>query len=121
MNDLSSVLQGMLNKTLYVVLRKPRDLTRVSEVLPRHIEWIISAERRGEIFLSGPFTGPGQPGEHGGMTILRASSQEGAQQLIEADPFIAEGVFEVEVKPWLLMEGSLTCNFTLSNQQSKLY
>lgn len=121
MNDLSAALRGMLNKTLYVALRKPRDLQRISEVLPRHVEWIVRAEQRGEIFLSGPFTGDGQPGRHGGMTILHASTEAAAQEIIAADPFVAEGVFDIELRPWLLMEGSLTFNLTLSNQKAKIY
>ncbi|WP_028221289.1 YciI family protein [Paraburkholderia oxyphila] len=120
MNDLDAILRNMLNKTLYVALRKPRNLHRVSDALPRHIEWMLDAERHGDIFLSGPFMGEGQPGEHGGMTILRAPSLDGAQRLIAADPFIAEGVFDAEVKPWLLMEGSLTCTIRLSNQRASI-
>jgi uncharacterized protein len=117
MSDLQTVLQNMLNKTFYVALRKPRDLTHISEVLPRHIEWILEAERTGDVFLSGPFTGDGAPGPQGGMSILRAPSLDVARKLIAEDPFIAEGVFEAEVRPWLLMEGNINCMITLSNQR----
>jgi uncharacterized protein len=120
MSDLQTVLQNMLNKTFYVALRKPLDLTRVADVLPRHIEWMLEAERAGDIFLSGPFTGEGAPGSQGGMSILRAPSMDRAQRLIAQDPFIAEGVFEAELKPWLLMEGSLNCTITLSNQRASI-
>ncbi|WP_439672388.1 YCII-related domain-containing protein [Cupriavidus necator] len=121
MNDISSLLRGMLNKPLYVALRRARDLPRMADVLQRHLEWVVLAEQRGEIFLSGPFTDGGEPGAGGGMTILRASSLAAAQQVIDADPFIAEGIFEAEVRPWLLMEGSLTFNLTLSDQKTMLY
>ncbi len=121
MSDLSPVLQRMLNKPLYVALRRARDLKRLAEVLPRHLEWVVGAERRGEIFLSGPFTGGSQPGAQGGMTILRATSSEAASAIINDDPFIAEGVFDAEVKPWLLMEGSLAFNLTLSDQKTSVY
>lgn len=54
------------------------------------------------------------------MSILRAPSMEEAQRLIAQDPFIAEGVFEAELRPWLLMEGSLNCTITLSNQRASI-
>jgi len=120
MSDLQTVLRNMLNKTFYVALRKPLDLKRVADVLPRHLEWMLEAERTGEVFLSGPFTGEGPPGSQGGMSILRAPSMEEAQRLITQDPFIAEGVFEAELRPWLLMEGSLNCTITLSNQRASI-
>jgi hypothetical protein len=54
------------------------------------------------------------------MSVLRAASLEKAQRLIAQDPFIAEGVFEAELRPWLLMEGSLNCTITLSNQRASI-
>lgn len=121
MSDLALALKRMLNKPLYVALRRAKDPTRINSVLPRHIEWVLGAEQRGEIFLSGPFVGASQPGELGGMSIVRAASVDAASAVINADPFISEGVFDVEIMPWMLMEGSLTFNLTLSDQKTRVY
>lgn len=115
------LLQSMLNKPLYVVLRTPRDTTRMGELLEAHLRWAIAAEQRGELFASGPFAdGNSQPGATGGMSILRAASQEEAKAILAGDPFVAEGVFAIEVRRWLLMEGSVTVTVRLSDQSSRL-
>lgn len=117
----ADTLKAMLNKTLYVVLRQPKDLTRLEELLPAHLEWAVLAEARGELFASGPFIVHGlQPGTAGGMSILRATTEEEAHRLLSADPFVREGVFGVEVKKWLLMEGSMTFNVRFSDQSVRV-
>lgn len=125
MSDDSSVqalLAGMLNKPMFVAIRTPRDLSRLSEVLEAHLLWAIGAQKRGELFVSGPFVADGvKPGELGGMSILRAANEEEAQQLIQRDPFIAEGVFEARITKWLLMEGGVTLNVTFSDQHFSLF
>ncbi|WP_321967845.1 YciI family protein [Burkholderia cepacia] len=113
-NDL---LAAMLNKPLYVALRQPLDLTRMTEWLSAHLEWAIRAEQRGELFASGPFDArDAAPGTAGGMSIVRASSVQEAEQILSSDPFIREGVFKAEVRKWILMEGSVTVNVRFSNQ-----
>ena len=49
--DPGQLLAAMLNKPLYVALREPRDLRRIQEFLPAHLEWAIQAERRGNSLL----------------------------------------------------------------------
>jgi uncharacterized protein YciI len=116
------LLAGMLNKVLYVALRTPRDTSRLGELLESHLRWAIAAERRGELFASGPFVADDiAPGSIGGMSILRAASEEEARAILAADPFVAEGAYSVDVRRWLLMEGSLTLNVHLSDQSSRLF
>ncbi len=116
------LLRAMLNKPLYVALRQPADLSRLSELLPAHLEWTIAAERRGELFASGPFAGDGvAPGALGGLSILRAQSVEEARRLLQADPFIREGVYTVDVKKWMLMEGGLTLTVRFSDRSANLF
>ena len=116
------LLRSMLNKPLYVALRTPVDTTRMSELLEPHLRWAIAAERRGELFASGPFVAEGEaPGALGGMSILRAGSQDEALAILAGDPFVAEGVFAVEVRRWLLMEGGFTVNVRLSDQSARFF
>jgi len=115
------MLAAMLNKPLYVALRQPANLARMGELLQSHLEWAIAAERRGVLFASGPFVAEGAaPGSTGGMSILRAGSVEEALSLLAEDPFINEGVFTVEVRKWLLMEGGVTLTVRFSDQTGRL-
>lgn len=119
--DVQSQLAGMLNKPFYVALRKPADLSRLEALLPAHLEWAIKAERRGELFMSGPFSAEGaKPGTQGGLSILRADSEAGAWRILEEDPFIKQGIFTAEVKRWTLMEGSMTLTVRFSDQSYQL-
>jgi uncharacterized protein len=115
------LLRSMLNKPLYVALRTPRDTSRMEELLEPHLRWAIAAERRGELFASGPFVAEGvSPGMLGGMSIVRAGSEQEARAILAADPFVAAGVFSLELRRWLLMEGGFTLTVRLSDQRSQL-
>lgn len=119
--DPQQLLAGMLNKALYVALREPRDLRRIQELLPAHIEWAVQAERRGELFASGPFAAEGvQPGAAGGMTIVRAGSHTEAEALLAQDPFVKEGLVTVTIRKWVVMEGGFTVTVRFSDQSARL-
>lgn len=112
-----ALMQGMLKKTLYVVLRTPVDLSRINDLLPAHLEWAMQCEKRGELFASGPFVADGgAPGSAGGMSIFRAGSVEEVERILSGDPFIQQGVFSVEIKKWVLMEGGFTLSVRFSDQ-----
>lgn len=112
------LLAQMLNKSFYVVIRIPADLSKFQGLLEAHLQWAISAEKRGELFASGPFVSEqaGVPGSSGGMSIIRASTPEAAHQILSEDPFIKNGVYIPEIKKWLLMEGGMTVTMRFSDQ-----
>lgn len=115
------MLRSMLNKPLYVALRVPRDTSRMNELLEAHLRWAIAAEMRGELFASGPFDADGvPPGMLGGMSIVRASSEQEARAILGGDPFVAHGVIELDVRRWVLMEGGFTVTLRLSDQTARL-
>ena len=115
------LLRAMLNKPLYVALRKPGDPARMPELLEAHLHWMIAAERRGELFASGPFTDDeSAPGSLGGMSIVRAASASHARDILSSDPFVKEGVVTIDVKKWLLMEGGFSVTVRLSDQSARL-
>jgi uncharacterized protein YciI len=111
-----ALIDQMWKKPLFVVLRTPKNLDCFSELLEVHLQWAIAAEKRGEIFASGPFVGDGVPGALGGMTLLRAASLEEARQLVAEDPFIREGVYDVHIRQWLMMEGEITVKIRFSDR-----
>jgi len=115
------LLRAMLNKPLYVALRKPGELARMPELLEAHLHWMIAAERRGELFASGPFTDDeSAPGSLGGMSIVRAASASHAKDILSCDPFVKEGVVTIDIKKWLLMEGGFSVSVRLSDQTARL-
>ena len=121
MADVKAQMAGMLNKPFFVALRKPADLSRLDVLVEAHLEWAVQAERRGELFMSGPFVAEGtKPGTQGSMMILRADSEAAAWRILEQDPFIKQGVFTAEVKRWVLMEGSMTVSVRFSDRSYQL-
>jgi len=115
--EAKELMAPMLKKELFVVLRKPADLSRFNEFLAEHLRWAIKAEQRGELFASGPFLDEdAEPGEAGGMSIFRGASKREVRQLLADDPFIKNGVYTADVKKWLLMEGGLTVTLRFSDK-----
>ncbi|KRB99487.1 hypothetical protein ASE11_07120 [Hydrogenophaga sp. Root209] len=115
------MLRAMLNKPLFVALRNPADLTKSAALLEAHLEWAVAAERRGELFASGPFIAEGAPpGSLGGMTIVRAASLAEARKILEQDPFVREGVVSIDLRKWSLMEGGITLSMRFSDQTARL-
>lgn len=115
--ETQALMQAMLKKKFYVALRKPVDLSRLNELLPAHLEWAIQAEKRGELFASGPFIQEGStPGTQGSMSIFRADSVEAVERIVAQDPLIAQGVFVADIKQWMLMEGGFSLNIRFSDQ-----
>jgi uncharacterized protein len=115
------MLRAMLNKPLFVALRNPADLTKSAGLLEAHLQWAVAAERRGELFASGPFVAEGAaPGSQGGMTIVRAASHDEARKILEQDPFVREGVVSIDLRKWSLMEGGITVSMRFSDQTARL-
>ena len=116
-NEAVDLIKNAVHKKLFVMIRSPKDLDRLEASLTDHLRWMITAEGRGQIFASGPFTGAGKrPGELGGMTIIRASSLAEAESIALQDPFIENGAFSYDIREWTLVEGrvSITVNFSNS-------
>lgn len=112
-----AMMAKMLGKPLFVALRIPADLSRFTDNLTAHLKWAMQCEQRGELFASGPFVeAGGVPGALGGMSIFRASSEAEVRKILADDPFIREGVYTVDIKKWVLMEGGMTLSVRFSDQ-----
>jgi uncharacterized protein len=102
---------AMLAADLWAVWWRPVDGLTAAEldaVLDEHLAWMLSLERTGQLFASGPITsGPGTaPGS--GLTVLRAADAAEAAAVAAQDPFVEKGLRSFEVFGWRLMEGVLT-------------
>lgn len=102
--DVTRLLDGMLNKPLWAMVRRVRDAEKLDAHLRAHLEWMIARERDGSLFASGPMHDPeGRPS--GGLTILRAPDWGEARRLAEDDPLVQEGAVGYELHRWTVMEG----------------
>lgn len=82
----------------YVIMLTPRPNAKASDNLIRaHVNHLRQLEAAGRLVLAGPF-GDG----HGGMIVIRASSQEEAHTVAASDPFVAAGVEDYQVRAWHL-------------------
>ena len=85
-------------------------------LLPEHLEYMISLEKRGLLFASGPLSDGKGPPTGAGLTILRVTDIDEARALAEADPFVLNGLRTYELKEWTIMEGTLGLRVNLSDQ-----
>ena len=107
----------MLRPKFYAVLSKPAaGPEQFKALLPSHLEYMISLEKRGVLFASGPLAEGDGPPSGAGLTILRAASAQQARELAEADPFVRAGLRTFELKEWTIMEGTLGLRVNLSDQ-----
>ena len=90
----------------------------MQKILPRHLDYQKQVEATGKLFLAGPVSDASATNmSGGGLIIYRASSIEEARKLAEEDPMHKEGGREFTVRAWLVNEGSLSLNITLSDQR----
>ena len=113
--------QRMLRKKLYVILSKGSATPeQIGAMLPQHLEFMISLEKNGVLFASGPLAAAaGQPAGDG-LTILRAESAEDARAIAAADPFVVNKLRSFEVREWTVMEGSLGLKVNFSDQSLEI-
>ena len=59
------------------------------ETRKRHTAYLDSLVKEGAVIIAGPF-----PDGRGGVIVMAAENEEAARTLLEADPFIEQGIFE---------------------------
>jgi uncharacterized protein len=118
--EINELLAPMLKMTLYVGLSKA--VASSEEMLPfvaEHLRYMNALEQKGLLFGSGPFVQDGVlVGD--GLTILRASSLEHAQELMEDEPLIKRRMRSFELRKWELREGRIVVQLDASRSQFTL-
>jgi len=66
-------------------------------LLKGHMDFINRTAKEGKLVLAGPF---GDDKDIRGIYIFNFQTVEEAQKMIENDPSIKAGLFEVELRPW---------------------
>jgi uncharacterized protein YciI len=114
---IAALTQKMLRRKFYAILSKASPTPeKLKALLPAHLEYMISLEKRGLLFASGPLADGDGPPTGAGLTVLRVASAQEARALAEADPFVANGLRTFEIKEWTIMEGTLGLRINLSDQ-----
>jgi uncharacterized protein YciI len=73
-----------------------QDPAKVTEVRPRHRQYLASLLAAGKLAACGPFTD-----DSGALIVYVADSPDEAEQLLRDDPFHAAGVFvRWQLRPW---------------------
>jgi uncharacterized protein len=65
------------------------------EYRPHHLEYLEALNQQGKIFAKGPFVDGS-----GGMVVYMAETLEEAKELAESDPYVVNGVRELELHEW---------------------
>ncbi|WP_404789726.1 YciI family protein [Altericista sp. CCNU0014] len=110
-----------LRLQLYVVTSTAKSLESVKQNLVEHRAYLRELEDRNILFGAGPlWTDDGQYFEGDGLLIYRADSVEAAQQIAQADPMHTSGARTFTIRPWLLNDGKITVQVTLSEPRRAL-
>ena len=114
---IAELTQKMWRRKFYAVISQPsRAPEKLKALLPAHLEYMISLEKRGVLFASGPLSDGKGPPSGAGLTILRVTGIDEARAMAEADPFVLNGLRTFELKEWTIMEGTLGLRVNLSDQ-----
>ena len=81
--------------------------------LVAHLEYMISLEKAGKLFASGPLD---FGASSDGLTVFNVASKEEARALALQDPFVINGVRSFQIREWTIMEGSFGINVNYSDR-----
>jgi uncharacterized protein len=110
-----------LRMQLYVVTSIAQSLDAVKQNLPDHRAYLRELEDKNTLFGAGPlWTDDGQYFEGDGLLIYRAHSVEEAHQIAQADPLHRTSARTFTIRPWLLNDGKITIQVTLSEPERTL-
>jgi uncharacterized protein len=110
-----------LRMQLYVVTSIAKSLDAVKQNLPEHRAYLRELENTNTLFGAGPlWTDDGQYFEGDGLLIYRAHSVEEAHRIAQADPLHRSGARTFTIRPWLLNDGKITVQVTLSEPERTL-
>lgn len=95
---------GMKSYLLVILKTGPKDKEvtdqkQRAELFKGHFANMTKMQEEGKLKLAGPFSTKNHLG-YRGIFLLDTTSEEEAKTLLQQDPTIAGGIFEVEILPW---------------------
>lgn len=107
----------MLRKKLFLVTLKSKVTPeQMAPHLAEHLEYMVGLARQGVLFASGPVLNADSAPTGDGLSIFNTGSAAEARRFAEGDPFFTRGMREIEVKEWVLMEGSMTVTLNFAER-----
>jgi uncharacterized protein len=88
--------------------------------IDEHKRWLANVEASGVLFLAGPLLDDSFRFSGSGLMVLRAGSVKEARELLDSDPFHANGIRKYRLVPWQVNEGSVTLQVVLSSKLATL-
>ena len=85
--------------------------------LVAHLEYMISLEKAGKLFASGPLD---FGASSDGLTVFNVATKEEARALAMQDPFVINGVRSFQVREWTVMEGSFGIQVNYSDRSIEI-
>jgi uncharacterized protein len=120
-SEATQLLSGSARLKLFVMLRRTLEPALLREHLAEHLRWMIAAEKRGAIFLSGPIAKREGASHLDGLTIIRAASLADAEALAADDPLVRIGAVAFEMREWTANEGAINVTVTLSDSAASFH
>lgn len=114
--------RGALAMELYVVESVPANGAEgVREHLAAHLAYQKQIETDGGLVMAGPLSDDtGELMEGAGLIVYRAAGIDAARRLANGDPMHAQGARTYRLRRWLVNEGRMTFEVTLSTQSVRL-
>ena len=103
-DSLGADQRGMKNYMLVILKTGPKDTlitdkNERAELFKGHFSNMTEMEKSGKLKMAGPFATKNELG-YRGIFLLDVKTEEEAQTLLQNDPTIKNGIFEVEILPW---------------------
>ena len=90
-------------------------------IRPLHLAHVADLERRGILFLAGPFVDDVENKPQGpGMIIVRAATRDDAARIADADPYHVQGYRTYRLQKWRLSEGSFQLRVRIQDEAAEL-
>ena len=96
--------RGMKNYMLVILKTGPNDSkitdkSERAELFKGHFSNMTAMEKAGKLKMAGPFATKNSLG-YRGIFLLDVKTEDEANKLLQNDPTIKSGVFDVEILPW---------------------
>src|SRR5699024_5541768 len=115
--EAAALMERMWKRRVFVAISTPiPGGPSLTDYLTAHLQYQISMEKQGVLVASGPLMATGDSQNPQGMVVIRAESVDEAQEIFKSDPLHESGVREYRIYEWQINEGSVTINFTFSDQ-----
>ena len=103
-DSLGADKRGMKNYMLIILKTGPKDAVitdkkQREELFKGHFTNMTAMEKSGKLKMAGPFATKNELG-YRGIFLLDVKTEEEAKTLLQNDPTVKNGIFEVEILPW---------------------